>query len=268
MIKKLNLNKKKLIILVICLLIGLAIVIKLINYGKDAMKPPVVFLIPEQFIGPVFVVFDQEDGQDLKTDPLGVSLTVPENGFIKVKASKNEVLTRGMNYDKRNVYWITLTKDGQRVNMPYQGGGARDYDKEVDWTWYIDTNNQSKQMIFDPKLYPKTNDSESYHLTKEQVKLKTAYSWDTCDAYIWKNIKEYESYMKDLTGTLNKEKTEYLDCMQFNISYPKMDDKELSYENFLGDYSLPEFKKKLNEIQTFRAQYLKEYLELNKNKKD
>ncbi|OTG87949.1 hypothetical protein [Acinetobacter sp. ANC 3832] len=232
------------------------------------MKPPVVFLVPENFIGPVFVIFDQEDGQELRSDPLGVSLTVPENGLIKVKASKNEVLTRGMNYDKRNVYWISLNKDGQRMNMPYQGGGARDYDKEVFWTWYIDTNNQAKQMAFDPKLYPKTNDSEIYHLTKDQVKLKTAYAWNTCDAYIWKNIDEYKSYMNDLTGALNKEKTEFFDCMQFHISYPKMNDKELSYENFLGDYSLPEFEEKLNEIQPFRIQYLEEYLELNKNKKD
>lgn len=108
MIKKLNLSKKKIIILIACLLVGLVVITKLINFGKDAMKPPVVFLIPEDFIGPVFVIFDQEDGQELKLDPLGVSLTVPENGLIKVKPSKNEVLTKGMNYDKRNVYWITM----------------------------------------------------------------------------------------------------------------------------------------------------------------
>lgn len=265
MIKKLNLSKKKIIILIACLLVGLVVITKLINFGKDAMKPPVVFLIPEDFIGPVFVIFDQEDGQELKLDPLGVSLTVPENGLIKVKPSKNEVLTKGMNYDKRNVYWITITKDGQRINMPYQGGGARDYDKEVDWTWYINKDNQAKQMVFDPKLYPKTNDSEMYHLTKEQAQLKTAYAWNTCDAYIWESIEELNKYRAD--WNIDKDRSDAIfDCMQFNISYPKMDDKELNYENFLKDYSLPEFEEKLNEVQHFRNLYLKEYLE--KNKKD
>ncbi len=262
-IKKLNLTKTKFIIFIISLLVATIVVIKLVSWGKDAMKPAVVFLIPENFIGPVFVVFDQADGQDLKMDPLGMSLTVPENGLIKVKASRREVLTKSMNYTYRNVYWITLTKDGQRINMPYQGGGGYDYDQRVNWSWYIDSNNQAKQMIFDPKLYPKTNDLDVYHLTREQVKLKTAYAWNICDAYIWKNIDEYESYMGDFES-LGKEKGEYWDCMQFNISYPKLNDDKLSYENFLGDYSLPELEKKLNGVQTFRLQYLAEYLEHNK----
>lgn len=236
---------------------------KLISFGKDAMKPPIVFLISENFIGPVFVVFDQADGQDLKTDPLGLSLTVPENGLIKVKASKDEVLTRGMNYDKRNVYWITTTKEGQRINMPYQGEGARDYDKEVFWTWYIDKDNQAKQMAFDPKLYPKTNDSEMYHLTKEQAQLKTAYAWNTCDTYIWESIEELNKYRAD--WNIDKDRSDaILDCMQFNVLYPKLESEELDYENFLGDYSLPELEEKLNQIKSLRLQYLTEYLEQNK----
>jgi hypothetical protein len=266
-IKKLNLNKKKLIILVICLLIGLAIVIKLINYGKDAMKPPVVFLIPEQFIGPVFVVFDQEDGQELKTDPLGVSLTVPENGLIKVKASKNEVLTRGMNYDKRNVYWVTITKDGQRINMPYSGGGGHDYEKRVNWSWYIDTNNQAKQMIFDPKLYPKTNDSDSYFLTKEQAKLKTVYYWDTSRADIWKNPKELEAFNADYNNE-NRKPGETFNSMSFSVFYPNMNSENIDASDIRDDMSLNGLEEKLTEIIPLKLQYLKEYLELNKNKKD
>lgn len=261
-IKKINLNKKKRIIFIACLLAGLVIAIKLIHFGKDAMKPPVVFLIPENFIGPVFVVFDQKNGQDLKADPLGVSLTVPENGLIKVKASKSETLTKGINYTKRNVYWITLTKDGQRLNMPYQGGGGYDYDQRVSWSWYIDTHNQAKQMVFDPKLYPKTNDSEMYHLTKDQVKLKTAYFWNTCDTYIWTDITELENSRKNwYFGRDRVEPNQTFSCMNFSISYPKMNENDLDLDKFLGDYSLPEFEKKLNELTPLRHQYLKQYLE-------
>lgn len=267
MIKKLNLTKKNLIILILCLLIGVIAITKLITFGKDDMKPPVVFLIPENFIGPVFVVFDQEDGQDLKTDPLGLSLTVPENGLIKVKASKNEVLTRGMNYDKRNVYWITLNKDGQRTNMPYHSNFRTDYEKRLNWFWYIDTNNKAKQIVLDENIYSKKNDKDFYYFDQEQLSLKTVYSWDTCRMDIWKNPKELEDSKKNwYFGKEEVRPSETLDCMQFNISYPKMDDKELNYENFLGDYSLPELEQKLNEVQPFRFLYLKEYLE--KNKKD
>lgn len=259
-IRKFNLNRKKLIILIICLFVGLIVIAKLINLGRDSMKPPIVFLIPENFIGPVFVVFDQDDGQDLKTDPLGVSLTVPESGLIKVKASKSDVLTRGMNYDKRNVYWLTITKEGQRINMPYFGGGGHDYDKEVNWSWYIDTNNQAKQIIFDPKLYPKTNDPDSYFLTKEQAKLKTVYYWDTSRADVWKKPLELEAFNADYNNE-SRQQGETFTSMSFSVFYPNMKSENIDASDIRGDMSLNELEKKLIEITPLKHQYLKEYLE-------
>lgn len=261
-IKKFNLNRKKLIILIICLLVGLIVVAKLINFGRDFMKPPIVFLIPENFIGPVFVVFDQDDGQDLKTDPLGVSLTVPESGLIKVKASKSEVLTSGMNYDKRNVYWVTITKEGQRINMPYLGGGGHDYDKDVNWSWYIDTNNQAKQIIFDPKLYPKTNDPNAYFFTKEQAKFKTVYYWNTTRAEIWKNSAELEKYMKDYQNE-NRKKGELLSSMSFSVFYPNMESKNIDASEIYEMQSLDELEQLLISLNPLKQQYLKEYFEQN-----
>ena len=262
MIKRLHLNKKKLIILTICLLVGVIVIAKFVDFGKDLMKPPVVFLIPENFIGPVFVVFDQEDGQALKPDPLGLSLTVPENGLIKVNTSKNAVLTKGMNYDKRNVYWVTITKDGQRINMPYHSNVRTDHEKRLNWFWYIDQNNQAKQIVLDDKLHPKTNDKDFYYFNQEQLKLKTTYSWDSCDAYIWKNIEELSKYRSN--WNIDKERSDAtFNCMSFSIINFKMNDKELNLENFLGDYSLSELEQKLNEIQPFKVRYLKEYIEKN-----
>ncbi|TCM69248.1 hypothetical protein EC844_103195 [Acinetobacter calcoaceticus] len=262
--RTIKLTNKRFLILTVLVLIALFTLPKLIRYWTDAMKPAVVFLMPEDFIGPVFVVFSQEDGQDLKPDPLGVSLSVPENGLLKVKASQKDVLTKGMNYQKRNVYWISLNKDGQRSNLPYQGGGGRDYEKKINWVWYINSDNQAKQMIFDEKLYPKSNDPEFYFLSNGQVKSKTVYFWDSCDAYIWKNKHELELYRRD--KNIDKERHgEAKSCMQFSISYPKMEDEELNNEVFLGDYSLPEFEQKLDEIKPLRQQYLKEYLEQQKD---
>ena len=260
MIKKINLTEKKILLLLICLLVGLIITTKLIYYWKDAMKPAVVFLVPEAFIGPVFVVFSQADGQDLKPDPLGVSLTVPENGLIKVKASRNEVLTKSMNFTKRNVYWITLNKAGQRSNMPYQGGGGRDYDKEVDWTWYIDTQNQAKQMIFDEKLYPKTNDAEFYFLTKAQAKLKTVYYWDTCRADIWRNTEDLQAFMADYMNE-NRKKGELLNCISFTVLYPNIESKNIDASRIYEMQSLEELEQLLISLNPLKQQYLKEYLE-------
>lgn len=257
-----KINKKNFLILFICLLVSFLAITKFIPYWTDTMKPAVVFLVPEQFIGPVFVVFDQEDGQDLKSDPLGVSIVVPENGLIKVKASKREVLTRGMNYDKRNVYWITLTKDGKRTNMPYQGGGGRDYDQEVDWSWHIDTNNNSKQVIFDPKLYPKTNDSNSYFLTKDQAKLKTVYYWNTSRADIWKNPQELEVFKTDYNND-NREKGETFDSMSFSVFYPNMKSENIGTSSIRGDLDLNELEQILKNIAALKHQYLTEYLEQN-----
>ena len=262
MIKKINLTEKKILLLLICLLVGLIITTKLIYYWKDAMKPAVVFLVPEAFIGPVFVVFSQADGQDLKPDPLGVSLTVPENGLIKVKASRNEVLTKSMNFTKRNVYWISLNKAGQRSNMPYHSSYRTDYEKRLNWFWYIDANNQAKQIILDEKLYPKTNDTDFYYFDKAQVKLKTVYSWDTCNADIWKNKKEYELYINDWNVAKDRPSAnETFKCMNFNVSYFKMDNKELNLESFLGYYLLPQLENRLNKTIPLRQKYLKEYLE-------
>ena len=260
MIKKINLTEKKILLLLICLLVGLIITTKLIYYWKDAMKPAVVFLVPEAFIGPVFVVFSQANGQDLKLDPLGVSLTVPENGLIKVKASRNEVLTKSMNFTKRNVYWITVNNAGQRSNMPYQGGGGRDYDKEVDWTWYIDTQNQAKQMIFDEKLYPKTNDAEFYFLTKAQAKLKTVYYWDTSRVHIWKDPKELKIFNIDYNNE-NRQQGETFDSMNFSVFYPNMKSENIDASDIRGNKDLNELEHTLNLLNPLKQQYLKEYLE-------
>lgn len=258
-----KINKKNFLILFICLLVSFLAITKFIPYWTDTMKPAVVFLVPESFIGPVFVVFDQEDGQELKPDPLGGSFIVPENGLIKVKASKDEVLTRGMNYDKRNVYWITLTQEGQRINMPYLGGGGRDYDKEVNWSWYIDKDNLAKPMTFDPKLYPKTNDSTSYFLTKEQAKLKTVYYWDTSRADIWKSPKELKMYMDDYINE-DRKKGEILKSMSFSVFYPNIKSENIDASDIYEMQSLEELKNRLTSLSPLKKEKLTEYLKQNK----
>lgn len=164
-----------------------------------------------------------------------------------------------MNYDKRTVYWVTISKDGQRINMPYSGVGGHDYEKRVNWSWYIDTNNQAKQMIFDPELYPKTNDSDSYFLTEEQAKLKTVYYWDTSRADIWKKPQELEAFNADYNNE-NRKLGETFNSMSFSVFYPNMNSENIDASDIRGDKSLNKLEEKLIEIGPLKLRYLKEYL--------
>lgn len=257
--KNLKLNIKKIILFIVCALVTFVFIAKLIDFGKNPMKKPIVFLIPENFIGPVFVVFDQKDGQELKTDPLGLSLNVPQNGLVKVKASKDDVLTKGMNYDKRNVYWITH-KDGDRINIPYLGGGGRDYEKEVDWSWYIDTHSTVKKIIYDRKIYPQNNDTQSYFFTKTQAKTKTIYEWNMCRAEIWRSDEELETYMANYQNE-DRQKGERLSCMSFSVLYPNMNNKHLDASEIYQIQSLQELEQFLISLSQLKQQYLNIYSE-------
>jgi hypothetical protein len=80
------------------------------------MDKPLVYLVPEQYIGPVFVFFDQKDGVETSPDPLGSAVVVPRNGIIKLKRSVDELIPdRGG--DNRNGYWVSVSKDKPRRIM-------------------------------------------------------------------------------------------------------------------------------------------------------
>jgi hypothetical protein len=83
---------------------------------RSGMDKPLVYLVPEQYIGPVFVFFDQKDGVETIPDPLGSAVVVPRNGIIKLKRSVDELIPdRGG--DNRNGYWVSVSKDKTRRIM-------------------------------------------------------------------------------------------------------------------------------------------------------
>lgn len=47
-------------------------IIFFIKNKNSTMPPPLVYLIPEEYFGPVFVFFGQKDGVDMSPDPLGI----------------------------------------------------------------------------------------------------------------------------------------------------------------------------------------------------
>ena len=124
------------------------------------MPPPFVYLIPENFFGPVFVLFDQPDGVDLTQDPLGMAVTVPENGLIKLKAKTQASVPS--NNNKQNIYWIKINSSGQRETFIVAGPTYRN-EQGVLTEYYADKN--SKTLAF-----PVVDGKPAFHYFTESQK--------------------------------------------------------------------------------------------------
>lgn len=155
--------------LLILILSGLAAsVICACESKGNSMNKPLVYLIPEEYIGPVFVFFGQSDGIETLPDPLGNAVIVPANGVIKLKASATVLINNDVK-DKRNIYWIKVLRSGERKIMLVsnntsvaENGGSVDsyYDEQgilhrhsmkgsVDPFYYFNSDQKKERMIFE-----------------------------------------------------------------------------------------------------------------------
>ena len=137
------------------------------------MPPPLVFLIPDTYFGPVFFFFGQPDGVDLQRDPLGNAVRVPENGVVKLKARAKDVVTKSTK-DYRSVYMISVAKDGTRKVMILHGDTYRDDNGEL-MNFYHDENS---------RLHDKFPSSEAkgafYYFTEAQKNEYMVFNHDSC----------------------------------------------------------------------------------------
>lgn len=100
------------------------------------MPPPFVYLIPEDYFGPVFVLFGQPDGAEMQPDPLGHAINVPESGIVKIKAPRPQVM--GVTEEgRRATYFILVSKAGQRKNINTLTDVYRDEDG-IWWQGIVD----------------------------------------------------------------------------------------------------------------------------------
>ena len=104
--------------------IGLLLVVALAYgshyiYKELTMPPPLVYLIPEDYVGPVFVFFDQPDGVELMPDPLGHAVKVPENGLVKLRATVEEAIPSNEGATKQVLFWVAVSKEGRRRNFVF-----------------------------------------------------------------------------------------------------------------------------------------------------
>jgi hypothetical protein len=122
------------------------LLIPLLAYGgirlfkAPEIPPPLVFLLAENDIGPVFFFFGQPDGVDLQADPLGRAVRVPPNGVVKIKAPVDDVM--GSSSEKhRATYMVSVGRDGRRKILKMFIGAHKKEDGA--WWWgYFDEKNR------------------------------------------------------------------------------------------------------------------------------
>ncbi|QYF92736.1 hypothetical protein KY495_18680 [Massilia sp. PAMC28688] len=135
--------------------------------SQDPVKRSLVYLVPADFTGPVFVFFDQKDGAATETDPLGDAVRVPPNGILRLKGSVDELIG-DPDQISGNVKWISVNTAGERSNIPfhhntyenssgqrvnaYQGKDGQLYEHPVpssgDPFYYLSQEQKIQQMIF------------------------------------------------------------------------------------------------------------------------
>jgi hypothetical protein len=67
------------------------------------MPRPLVYLVPVNYRGPIFVLFGQEHGIETQPDPLGRAVTIPENGIVLLRGKVDEIIAEDSE-GNRNIY--------------------------------------------------------------------------------------------------------------------------------------------------------------------
>lgn len=101
------------------------------------MPPPFVYLVPDDYFGPVVTFFGQPDGVEMKPDPLGHAVDVPESGVVRVRAERQEVMGISKE-DYRATYFVSAAPDGSRRIMKVLTDVYRD--SGIWWQGVIDEN--------------------------------------------------------------------------------------------------------------------------------
>ena len=206
-------------------------------YKEYTMPPPLVYLIPEDYFGPVFVFFGQPDGVELIRDPLGHAVKVPENGLVKVRVSSDNAVPSSKGATKQALFWIAISKDGSRRNFMVSGPTQKN-EEGVFLRQYADLN--SKQILRFPI---KENEPPFYYFTEAQKNERMIFEHGGCKHQGF--ILEKESKSKEPS------------CGKFLVMSPNevMKKPYWIWHDLSGEYtSIKELEKDLNKIMKLKAE--------------
>lgn len=150
-----------------------AIIVFLLKFFLDAKMPvPFVYLIPETYVGPVFVFFGQKDGIELTPDPLGKSVTVPDNGVIKIRDPVDNVVGK-KNSGTQNIYWVRVSKTGERKIIKIVSNLQRDKDGEF-FSLYYDEQGKGHRFPINESSKP------FYYFSEHEKNEKMIFAHEGC----------------------------------------------------------------------------------------
>ena len=193
------------------------------------MPPPLVFLIPADYFGPVFFFFGQPDGVDVQPDPLGQAVTIPANGILKIKADSSDLVAPFSNEKQRPLYWVSVSKTGQRKVMKYNSGSWKDengrwFDSYLDETaklkkfpeiegkhpyYYYSDSQRNEFMIFQhggcahQEFYP-TGDTKAKSPACGKFLVATPNQHLDLPSFIWEQFAHPFSSIDDLIKQANE----------------------------------------------------------------
>lgn len=142
-------------------------------YKEYTMPPPLVYLIPEDYFGPVFVFFGQPDGVELIPDPLGHAVRVPENGLVKLRATVSEAIPSNEGETKQVLFWVAVSKDGDR-RIYMVSGPTQKNEEGVFVRQYADPT--SRTLVFPIK----ENEPPFYYFSDTQKKERMIFEHGGC----------------------------------------------------------------------------------------
>ena len=207
-------------------------------YKEYTMPPPLVYLIPEDYFGPVFVFFGQPDGVELIPDPLGHAVKVPENGLVKLRASVDEAIPSNEGATKQVLFWVAVSKEGHRRIFMVSGPTQKN-EEGVFLRQYADSN--SKTLRFPIK----ENAPPFYYFTEAQKNERMIFHHGGC---------KHQGFIPE-----KENRSKEPDCGRFLVLSPNDTLKEPHWiwDRLGGEYtSIQELEKDLNEVVEKKKTFL------------
>ncbi|WP_246216120.1 hypothetical protein [Paraburkholderia agricolaris] len=112
------------------------VVLAAIGFGLDrSRRVPLIYVIPESYVGPVVSLFDQPDGVEPTHTKDGLEVRVPENGVVKIRT--NPTLGYSSAFPKSTVVFELEKRDGSRTILSEAVNPWQDYDQNDNPHWKV-----------------------------------------------------------------------------------------------------------------------------------
>ncbi|PCE26121.1 hypothetical protein BWP39_16480 [Paraburkholderia acidicola] len=137
---------------------------------------PLIFLIPQEYSGPVVILFDQPGGIDLTPGKDGYEVKVPANGIIRVKGTYT--FDNGGGYPGSSIVFLMIGKNEERTPLLEAINPWQEWDKDDRMSWLVGIRDVRGNLQKIPQSYAEGFVFDDF---PESVKDKPMILWhDSC----------------------------------------------------------------------------------------